>query len=237
MAFASPKRKHEDSPTPAPRTTDLAPHLRPSRDPRNGADLSPRTRIAGKLQDMEINGLVAEQPCRESVPVINCPSSASSCQTVQNVPSPSLSNAKRSPPLLDCVTEPDDATKTRPHNVVTVQSSEEPPASKRRAKSPPLRCSNSDQYWHESEITGYSPDDPNDDGYGINGVGFKPSPAIAWSRSQRRKQQLADYRSREAREARQRRSERRRVGIGDSPEESHLAHTPKKSARVHFEDG
>lgn len=64
--------------------------------------------------------------------------------------------------------------------------------------------------WHDDEITGYKPDDPDDDGEGINGVGFRPTPAIAYARAERRKQQMADYRSREAREARARRSERRR---------------------------
>ncbi|ESZ91585.1 hypothetical protein SBOR_8020 [Sclerotinia borealis F-4128] len=64
--------------------------------------------------------------------------------------------------------------------------------------------------WHDDEITGYKPDDPDDDGEGINGIGFRPTPAIAHARTQKRKQQMADYMSREAREARARRSERRR---------------------------
>ncbi|KAI9731421.1 MAG: hypothetical protein M1818_007811 [Claussenomyces sp. TS43310] len=64
--------------------------------------------------------------------------------------------------------------------------------------------------WHDDEITGHDPDDPDDDGEGINGIGFKPTAAQAEARSQRRKQQLADYRSRESKEARSRRNERRR---------------------------
>jgi hypothetical protein len=56
--------------------------------------------------------------------------------------------------------------------------------------------------------------DPLDDGYGVNGVGFRPTAAVAYARTQRRKQQLADWKSREAREARQRRSERRKEGDG-----------------------
>lgn len=66
--------------------------------------------------------------------------------------------------------------------------------------------------WNESEITGHNPTDPNDDGYGMNGIGFKPTPEIAWARSQKRKQQLAAYRNREAQEARQRRRDKRRGG-------------------------
>ena len=87
--------------------------------------------------------------------------------------------------------------------------------------------------WHESEITGHNPDDPNDDGYGINGIGFRPTAAIAWSRSQKRKQQIAEYRSREAREARQRRSERRRNG---SSEGADLASSDfKAGSKVRFD--
>ncbi|KAL1975598.1 hypothetical protein VTN31DRAFT_3990 [Thermomyces dupontii] len=63
----------------------------------------------------------------------------------------------------------------------------------------------------ESEITGCNPADPNedDDGYGINGIGFKPTPAIAWARAQKRQRQIAEWKRREAREARERRLERR----------------------------
>ncbi|KAL4818037.1 hypothetical protein BDW67DRAFT_158417 [Aspergillus spinulosporus] len=63
--------------------------------------------------------------------------------------------------------------------------------------------------WSDSEITGHDPTDPDDDGYGINGIGFKPTAAIAWARSQKRKKQVAEWKSREAREARERRRERR----------------------------
>lgn len=64
--------------------------------------------------------------------------------------------------------------------------------------------------WHEDEITVYDPDDEDDDGTGINGIGFKPTPAIAHARTLKRRQQLAEYRKREEREARARRSLRRR---------------------------
>lgn len=65
--------------------------------------------------------------------------------------------------------------------------------------------------WREDEITGYDPDDPEDDGEGINGIGFKPTPREAYLRSQKRKRQLAEYRIREAMEARKLRSERRNL--------------------------
>ncbi|KAI9368295.1 hypothetical protein BJX61DRAFT_537367 [Aspergillus egyptiacus] len=63
--------------------------------------------------------------------------------------------------------------------------------------------------WNDSEITGHMPTDPDDDGYGINGIGFKPTAAIAWARSQKRQKQVAEWRHREAREAREKRRERR----------------------------
>lgn len=87
-----------------------------------------------------------------------------------------------------------------------------PPKTQRpRRKSPPPTSSAADDSltWHDSEITGHDPNDPNDDGYGINGIGFKPTAAMAWNRSQKRQKQLAEWKSREAREARERRREKR----------------------------
>jgi hypothetical protein len=66
--------------------------------------------------------------------------------------------------------------------------------------------------WHDDEITGHDPSDPDDDGEGINGIGFKPTPAQANARAERRRQQMAEYKSREMKEARAKRSERRRGG-------------------------
>lgn len=70
--------------------------------------------------------------------------------------------------------------------------------------------------WQDSEITGHEISAPDDDGEGINGIGFRPTAAIAYARSQRRKQQVSEWKAREAREARQRRMERRRGGEADS---------------------
>ncbi|KAF1843974.1 uncharacterized protein K460DRAFT_368845 [Cucurbitaria berberidis CBS 394.84] len=71
--------------------------------------------------------------------------------------------------------------------------------------------------WHNSEITGHLADpstDPDDDGTGLNGIGFKPTPAIAYARSQKRRQQLNEWKARQTREERAKRSERRRRGVG-----------------------
>jgi hypothetical protein len=71
--------------------------------------------------------------------------------------------------------------------------------------------------WQDSEITGHLADpatDPDDDGTGLNGIGFRPTPAIAYARSQKRRQQLNEWKARETREARAKRHERRRRGFG-----------------------
>lgn len=70
--------------------------------------------------------------------------------------------------------------------------------------------------WREDEITVYDPEDEDDDGTGVNGIGFKPTPALAHSRAMRRRQQMAEYRKREESEARSRRSQRRQPGSGIS---------------------
>lgn len=83
------------------------------------------------------------------------------------------------------------------------------PRSQRRSPPPPHSSPEDPLTWHDSEITGHNPTDPSDDGYGINGLGFKPTASMAWNRSQKRQKQVADWRSREAREARERRREKR----------------------------
>jgi hypothetical protein len=73
--------------------------------------------------------------------------------------------------------------------------------------------------WHDSEITGHLADpstDPDDDGTGLNGIGFRPTPAMAYARSQKRRQQLNEWKARETREARAKRHDRRRRGVGST---------------------
>ncbi|KAK1456258.1 hypothetical protein CMEL01_16526 [Colletotrichum melonis] len=74
--------------------------------------------------------------------------------------------------------------------------------------------------WKEEEITIYDPEDKDDDGTGINGVGFMPTAAMAYARTQKRRLQLAEYKKREESEARARRSQRRRgsgAGLPSKP--------------------
>lgn len=72
--------------------------------------------------------------------------------------------------------------------------------------------------WKPAEITGHlishTLDTPDDDGYGINGIGFKPSPQLALARQMRRRQQVMEWRAREAREARMARWRKRDTGAG-----------------------
>ena len=63
--------------------------------------------------------------------------------------------------------------------------------------------------WQDHEITGHLADDPADDGRGINGIGFQPTRAEAARRARNRRQQVAAWKSREAKEAREWRSRRR----------------------------
>jgi hypothetical protein len=76
--------------------------------------------------------------------------------------------------------------------------------------------------WQDSEITGHLMLDPDDDGTGINGIGFRPTAATATARSQRRRKQVLDWKATQAKEERERRAQRRGHGIGslqldDSP--------------------
>ncbi|KAL9095505.1 MAG: hypothetical protein Q9165_002376 [Trypethelium subeluteriae] len=72
--------------------------------------------------------------------------------------------------------------------------------------------------WKPAEITGHlissTLDTPDDDGYGINGIGFKPSPQLALARQMRRRQQVMEWRAREAREARMARWKKRERDAG-----------------------
>ncbi|KAG9197530.1 hypothetical protein G6514_001486 [Epicoccum nigrum] len=95
--------------------------------------------------------------------------------------------------------------------------------SKPRPGKPPASPPLSALTWQDSEITGHligPANDPDDDGTGLNGIGFKPTPAIAYQRAQRRKQQLQEWKARETREARAKRSQRRNRGVSARPSAS-----------------
>lgn len=105
---------------------------------------------------------------------------------------------------------------------------------KQRLSPPPSDVPLDDPFtWHDHEITGHDPTDPADDGYGINGVGFKPTAAMAWARSQKRQRQVAEWKSREAREAREKRRERRNDSSGK--DRLHSIHEGAIQKRVKFD--
>lgn len=56
-------------------------------------------------------------------------------------------------------------------------------------------------WWQPSEITGHDAADPEDDNRGVNGIGYQKSKQEAYKIGQQRKKQIAEWRSREAKEA------------------------------------
>lgn len=110
-----------------------------------------------------------------------------------------------------------------------------PSKNRKQRLSPPLTDASSEDSltWHDNEITGHEPTDPTDDGYGINGVGFKPTAAMAWARSQKRQKQVAEWKTREARDAREKRRARRNEDI--ALEKIHGVHQGAIQKRVKFD--
>lgn len=69
-------------------------------------------------------------------------------------------------------------------------------------------------WWQPSEIVGHDPEDPEEDNRGVNGIGYQKTKAEQWRISEKKKRQLAEWRSREAKEARSLRAGGRRVIMG-----------------------
>ena len=233
-SYLSPKRKRDDHDTamvdaPSPsrlRTTNLP--IRSLIEDEAKSEGSPRTCVAGHLEGLDLDAqneipqLQFDKTTELHVgkartgfgsstfdPRICLPS-----QTYEPPVTPPLSshgplpvtfqaNATDTPMPLEIPETP----RLRP-----VSSPTPPPSATKLnpSKSPPATPSAQALWWDDSEITGHDPKDPTDDGYGINGVGFLPTPAIANARAERRKKQVAEWKLREAREARQKRSDRRR---------------------------
>lgn len=218
------------SPSPSVVSVNNLPEVK-LREEEDLGDHSPRTAVAGRLGELALR---EERSSRSELPS----SSGAEDAVVTSAPAPcwfgthSGYNMPGSLPLGGSDTilsgPSESAAKTQPENGIatafahpTMEEITSSPRKKRNPQakpkvcnqrgSPPIADSTDDDpfTWHDSEITGHLLSDPNDDGYGINGVGFKPTAAIAWARSQRRQRQVADWKSREAREAREKRRERR----------------------------
>ena len=89
-------------------------------------------------------------------------------------------------------------------------------------------------WWTDDEITGHLGEDPEDDGYGINGIGFKPTPAMAQARSARRRKQIEEWRTRELREERRRRAEGRKTRGSADPGGGSVLHGSVSKRSVRF---
>ncbi|BCR85444.1 uncharacterized protein ACHE_20902A [Aspergillus chevalieri] len=230
MAYSSPKRKrvtyepNEDglsASSPSPSVPELK-----LREEESLGNHSPRTTVASRFGELTLRGdrfsgsALAEEPTAASVQAAYWDGSHSDSYGMSRALSAGASDADLSEP-----SEPPTNIQDQSENEVAIATSsstlQQSPRKKRapsgkqstraRRGSPPLTGDEDENplTWHDSEITGHLLSDPNDDGYGINGVGFRPTTAIAWARSQKRQRQVADWKSREAREARERRRERR----------------------------
>ncbi|KAL2417892.1 hypothetical protein ABEF95_005424 [Exophiala dermatitidis] len=226
MPFSSPKRKREHPDHSATKELEQLGSLGSERE--DSSDASPRAKTARRFERLEIRSAALFGHSDYTDERIS--------QYTGDSRDP-LSDTHTTGETLPAEPEDAQAIKRAVLPITSGKTSKKIEPKSSRAKSPPLPTEISDSFWQDSEITGHDPKDPDDDGYGINGIGFRPTAAIAWSRSQRRKQQLTEYRNREARDARQQRSERRKRVIDDSNEIPSTESSPRKSVRFRFEDG
>lgn len=235
----SPKRKREPSesdcysPSASPTSIASIDSLEEVslRDEDELESYSPRTAVTGRFGELAIRGdLLSDpgtltfNPRRGSLPALEaCEPDSHELKNMPEAPPATSSEpgdrqalqfeppATQDPtPLLNSPSKKKSATFSRKH------LDPSSPSKRKQWLSPPLADTPSEGdplVWHDSEITGHNPSDPTDDGYGINGIGFKPTASIAWERSQKRQKQVAEWKNREAREARERRRERRRDGV------------------------
>jgi hypothetical protein len=103
---------------------------------------------------------------------------------------------------------------------------EKPQARKRGSRLPKIN----DLFWHESEITGYTMTDSDDDGTGLNGIGFRPTPTIANLRERQRRDRIKEWKALEARKEREKRNLRRR-GILDTKDTTKEKHAASRTVR------
>lgn len=236
LPYNSPKRKRSDDSldtTSSPsrlKTTNLP--ARPSVGDSITGEGSPRTTVASHFQNLDLNGpnpaskevlrktleesMIVHQPRRGSngfegrAPLLApplFPSSEGKDLTTHGTGQSVLHAANWQSPA-DGVPAPRLEIPETPRLKPALSPSPTLSPLLSRAKSP--RSASPTLWWTETEITGHDPKDPMDDGYGINGVGFLPTPAIAHARAERRRRQVVEWKNREAREARQKRSEMRR---------------------------
>lgn len=254
----SPKRKREPSESscysrsPSPTSEiSLASYQDVLREEDDLDSYSPRAAVAGRFGELAIRGDLHSDPVltgdsrRSSL----APPAPEICESDQQNPTtmPEALPATSSEPdrqalHFDPPAAQEEATsktlspsKKKSASFTRKQLNPSSPSKRKQRRSPPPAKVPSEEdplVWHDSEITGHNPSDPSDDGYGINGVGFKPTASIAWERSQRRQRQVTEWKTREAREARERRREKRRDGL--DLDQLHGIHDGAVHKRVKF---
>ncbi|OQD85770.1 hypothetical protein PENANT_c009G05048 [Penicillium antarcticum] len=249
----SPKRKREPSesdcysPSASPTSTISTDSFQ---DPRFLEDElgrhSPQAAVAGRFGELAIRSELQSDTAAFTDSQQSLTSSqlcAFDCTVPQNMPEALPANSESSErqatlPEAPATQYQPTSSPTSPTKKTTSFSQKHinsSPSKRKPRVSPPLTATSSEDplVWHDSEITGHNPSDPSDDGYGINGIGFKPTASIAWARSQKRQKQVTEWKNREAREARERRRERRRDGI--ELDKIHSIHDGAIHKRVKFD--
>ncbi|KXG48704.1 uncharacterized protein PGRI_025740 [Penicillium griseofulvum] len=238
----SPKRKREPSesdfysPSASPISIASIDSFQevPLQDEDELESYSPRASVAGRFGELAIRGDLLSDPGsfsensrRESLALPTQKTCEPDSDKLNNMPEalPATSSEPSDrqvlrfeppPTTQDPTSSPVSPSKKKSAAFSRKQLNPSSPSKRKQRLSPPLTDTPSEEdplVWHDSEITGHNPSDPTDDGYGINGIGFKPTASIAWERSQKRQKQVAEWKNREAREARERRRERRRDGV------------------------
>ncbi|QIX00155.1 hypothetical protein AMS68_005672 [Peltaster fructicola] len=225
----SPKRKHHDLVS----TTQLGEHmaertiryqspaLAEERLQESGCD-SPRSRVAQRLGSLDIradsdhHGSPSPRK-RVKIDTASSHNTRTGRSIGRNAQSGTIDSSMR---VSKRVSSGDRSLSPRAKDSNTSAGAALAPPPSRRYRSPPppqlqsMHDSTSADVnaltWQVSEITGTDIDvQAGDDGEGINGIGFRPSPQMAYAKRQKRKQQIESWRMREARDARQKRLEKR----------------------------
>lgn len=126
----------------------------------------------------------------------------------QGTPTPSKRQRQESPSLSP---SPRPIPRSRSPSARKLSHRSPPPS---ELSSSPSEAELTQFWWQPSEIVGHDPDDPEDDSRGVNGIGYQKTKAEQWRISEKKKRQLAEWRSREAKEARSLRAGGRRVIMG-----------------------
>jgi len=164
----SPKRKRSDTDTPptAPPTARLRTTLSPPPPllPRNydKEQGSPRTAVAGHLQNLDLSDLKDLKDLTDFTPL-----DLRNKTPNLRFGSPNFAARKPLTPPREEELEVPETPRLKPVVIGGVVEGTDLEGKKGKGEGEKL-------WWSEAEITGHDPQDPLDDGEGINGVGFLP---------------------------------------------------------------